>query len=366
MALTGPTSQSYPLPDLTFDGALKSGVCFDNLWLAAGNIPGPGAGACCDYASSAVQVNRTLSGFSCGYDTTGDANQCVSYLTTSEGPWYVMDSSIWAQGDAWCGQTLGASVPSPPLNSPTPPSVSTAGIPSSASAYATKGIVGPFMYPPLPVNKYTNIKPNTSITITKPFNAFATNDTGGNGLGITSTKKLSLTLTPGVYQLSFNYALPTLAAGYVTSDIHFDVWLHPPGELFPQGNPSAATVALTPSPMIGLAASYPFPDPFAAYNAAHAPSGYPYAYNFDGSGSALLFSQPLLPFPGPGWQDGLTVPFTVTKAGEAGFELRLTNYALDSVLNQPSVLDTAAGAVGVVNVVLLQQLNPETGCVANN
>ena len=363
VALTGPKSLSFPLPDLTFDGALKPGVCFDNLWLAAGNVPGKGPTNCCDYASSAVILDNTDK---CGYTTLGDAPECFSYLNTPEGPWYVMDTSVWAQVEAWCGKTLGASIPSPPLSVPFPPSISAAGIPASAGIYATKGIVGPFTYPPLPTNKYTKIKPTTSITITKPLNDFATTNAGGDGLGNTFKKKLTLNLDPGVYQLSFNYALPTLAAGYVTPDIHFDVWYFPSGELFPQGVPTAAALALTPPPTIGFSSSYPFPDPFTAYNAAHATSSYPYGYNFYGPGSGLLFSQPLLSFPGLGWQDGLTVPFTVNTGGEVGFELYLTNYSLDPLKNQPSVLDTTAAAVGLVNVVLLKHLNPETCCVTNN
>ena len=301
MPITGP---GLPI-DLTFDGTLSPGTCYENIFtntFPPGSLPGPNK--CCDpnnplfiydtngHCCLTTDSTNGVCHVSPPYLNFGVPPCVANFPNPISGPWSALDSSLYAQSDAWCI------------------------LPQSAS-YASAG--PPFVFPKFPKNHYSGITPSTAVVVTHP-------DTG---FGVESSTSLTHTinLDVGVYQLAFDYAIPSFGVNNTDfNHIFLDVFVYGSGTGLVAGVPATVTIG-----------SQPF----------SVPSGFSFYLP-----TLLFHTKPA----NVDWVSTKTAFFDVTTAGSVVFETTLDNYG------PPGSRSTTA-AVGLVSFTILKVNNPST-CTA--
>ena len=310
--VTGP---GYAI-DLTFDGTLPAGKCYENIYLTKNPVL-PGPNKCCDLNNPlfvldkdfncCLQIDLAPSGFCPATKLLNiGPPDCSAYFPTSSGPWATGDSATYVQLDAWCSS---ANIPNPPLSIPPTTTPTTAG--------------PPFVLPKFPKNLYSGIKPNTAVVLTNPDS--------GNGIeSFGSTVKYTLNLDVGVYQLAFNYAIPSFGVNYADLDqVFLDVLVF--NSRYPDPTQPLATIVI---------GSQPF--------------SFPPSYNSKNSNIPLTIFHTQLT--SVDWVSAKTIFFEVTTPGFVILQPRLNNYSLPPG-TLPKYTPTTA-AVGLVNFTLLKVINP--------
>ena len=305
--------------DLTFDGTLPAGKCYENIYLTKNPVL-PGPNHCCDFNNPLFVLDKNIhcclksdlraSGIcpptkylNIGQGPPGTPD-CSAYFPTTTGPWAAVDSSAFAQFDAWCTKAT-TNIPNPPLSIP----------PTSPGP--------PFVFPKFPKNQFSGIIPSTAVVLTNP-------DSGSGIESRGSTVKHTLSLDVGVYQLAFNYAIPSFGVKYADLDqIFLDVFVFSPD--FPNPAQPKATIVI---------GSQPF--------------SFPPSYNSKNSNIpvTIFHTRPT----SVDWVSAKTIFFEVKTPGFVSLEATLDDYNMPPGALPKVTRSTAA--VGVVNFTVLKVANP--------
>ena len=319
--VTGP---GYAI-DLTFDGTLPAGKCYENIYLTKNPVL-PGPNHCCDFNNPLFVLDKNIhcclkkdlrANGLCNpakYLLIGQGNSpfvpgapdCSAYFPTPSGPWAAVESSAFAQFDAWCTKAT-TNIPNPPLSIPP----------------TTPG--PPFVFPKFLKNQYSGINPSTAVVLTNPDS--------GNGIeSYGNTVKYTLNLDVGVYQLAFDYAIPSFGVKYADLDqIYLDVFVYYSD--FPNPDNNIATIVI---------GSQPF--------------SFPPSYNSKNSNIPLTIFHAQLT--SVDWVSAKTIFFEVKTPGFVILQPGLNNYNLPPGSLPAASLKATTAAVGVVNFTLLKVANP--------
>ena len=358
--VTGPSSQNPSTGiDLTFDGSLDVSVynagnydvksfCYGNIY--SFNWVADSQASCCSFNNNVAQTQCVMGGLAFSYSCpttlcrTKGCSTCPIPVACSpdvdhpnptyfpdpvSGPWIAGDQAIWATLDMWCqpltydvsGNTYSVDVPaslqipnSPLTIPPTFPVISgsTSPVPSNVLSNNLAGVV--YNFQPFPVNPFTVVQPTTAAVI-----AFSPSS------GI----RTEVPLNPGKYRVFFQYAVPnynTLQSQL--NDVVLDVFV------------------VQPPPYNALFGLDRFYWPPVRYPPQYFPGGFAVSSTtLAGVGESKE------------WMDVYTSSFVVTSQVTLSILI-----SLDMLSSSTQTTTLYQAAVGIVNVVVLQESNPATSC----